>query len=114
MRILTISVAIAASVIGLAFRPSYERTDFSGKWELNITKTTKENGPRRLMQKTLQIEQSKNMMKTATTFRGTTVTITYTFDGKKTETIKENTKQSATVSWSSDQGEFTISYLYFV
>lgn len=90
------------------------KTDFSGNWKLNESKSQLGDGPGRRGASSLVIKQDAtgmSMERTSTRQNGETMTFTekYTFDGKTCDNSTGIRQKSSTVAWSADNKEMTIS-----
>jgi len=100
----------------LAFTYKMDRTDFSGEWKLNETKS--DLGPiASFATRTIKVDQKDDAISIAQTrpsFNGDNVTITevLSYDGKETETaLGGNSKKKATVKWSEDGKSLVVNYV---
>jgi hypothetical protein len=100
----------------LAFKTAADRSNFSGTWKLNSSKSEMGNFGR-FAAHTVKADQKDDAItiaKTSPSFNGgddVTVTETLSYDGKETETtVFGNSKRKSTARWSDDGKTFTISY----
>jgi hypothetical protein len=98
-----------------AFTFKADRTNFSGTWKLNESKSELGNFGR-FAPRTIKADQKDDALaisRTAPSFDGNDVTTTETlsYDGKETETtVFGNSKRKSTAKWSDDGKTFTINY----
>jgi hypothetical protein len=98
-----------------AFTFKMDRTNFSGEWKLNESKS--ELGQfARFAPRTIKTDQKADAIsisRTAPSFNGDDATTneTLSYDGKETETtVFGNSKRKSTAKWSDDGKTFTINY----
>lgn len=111
-RLLTLLIAPAFL---FAFSTKTYRTNFSGEWKLNESKSELGQFGRFAVRaiKADQKEDAITIVKTAPSFNGDDMTTTETlsYDGKETEiTVFGNSKKKSTAKWSDDGKTFTINY----
>jgi hypothetical protein len=110
-----LSTLLIAPVFLFAFTSKIDRTNFSGEWKLNESKS--ELGQfGRFAPHTIKADQKDDAItisKMSTSFNGDDVTIseTLSYDGKESETtIFGNSKKKSTLKWSDDGKTFTVNY----
>lgn len=112
---LTALLVAPAILLSFAFIPA--RTDFSGQWKLNESKSEFGDFGARLAAKSIKVEQKDDAItiaKTSTNRQGEDVTRseTLTFDGKEVESTGGfgNSKRKSTAKWSDDGKTLVINY----
>lgn len=108
MAVVTLFLFSAVSVFG-----QDKKTDYSGAWKLNESKSQIGEGRGRMAALRLKITQDATMLsndKTSVRQSGEEITTTekVTFDGKETDNSMNNRKRKSTASWSADGKELTI------
>jgi hypothetical protein len=98
-----------------AFTTKVNKTNFSGDWKLNESKSDLGQFGRFAVKsiKADQKDESISISRTQASFNGDDMTTTETlsFDGKETETtIFENSKRKSTAKWSDDGKNLTVNY----
>ena len=108
-------ILLMAPAFLLAFTSKMDRTNFSGEWKLNESKS--ELGQfGRFAPHTIKTEQKDDAItitRTATSFNGDDMTTseTLSYDGKEAESkIFGNSKKKSTIKWSDDGKTFTVNY----
>jgi hypothetical protein len=111
-RLLTLFIA---SSFLFAFTSKMDRTNFSGEWKLNESKS--ELGQfGRFATHTIKVDQKDDAItitQIAPAFNGgdRTTTRTLTYDGKEVETtLFGNSKMNSSIKWADDAKTFTINY----
>jgi hypothetical protein len=90
-----------------------KKTDYTGTWTLNESKSKLGEGPGRRAASKMVISQNENVItneKTSTRQSGEVVTSIEkcNFDGSETDNSSNNRKKKSTASWSADLKELTI------
>lgn len=110
-----ISIGALALVVLFAFTIYPEKTDFSGTWQLNESKSDLGQFAS-FATRTIKADQKADAIaisRTAPSFDGgeNTATETLTFDGKEAEsTLFGSSKKVATIKWADDGKSFTINF----
>lgn len=100
----------------LSFTTPAYKTDFSGNWALNESKSELGDFGGRFAARKIKVEQKDDAVtiaKTVINMNGEEITNseTLSFDGKTSETTGMfNSKRKSTVKWSDDGQSFTINY----
>ena len=108
--ILMVSILIFLSVTIFA---QEKKTDFSGSWKLNESKSQMGEGRGRMAATKMKITQEAAMLsneKTSVRQSGEEVTTTekVTFDGKETDNSANNRQKKSMASWSADGKVLTV------
>ena len=110
-----ISLLIAPALL-LAFTSKMDRTNLSGQWKLNESKS--DLGPMQsFATRAIKIDQKDDgitISQTSPSFNGEdrTLTETWSYDGKETETtLFGSSKKKSTAKWSDDGKSLIISYV---
>ena len=98
-----------------AFTPTVYKSNFSGDWKLNESKSELGEFGRFAVRiiKASQSDESITITRTAPSFNGDDMTNseTLSYDGKETETtVFENSKRKSSAKWSDDGKILTINY----
>ena len=107
---------VALSAVLLSFSSKNYKSNFSGAWKLNESKSDLGQFSQFAVRtiKADQKDQAITVTRTAPSFNGDDMTTseTLTYDGKETETtIFENSKRKSTAKWSDDGQTLTINYV---
>jgi hypothetical protein len=111
MTILMVSILVCSSVTIFA---QEKKTDFSGLWKLDESKSQIGEGRGRMAATKMKITQDATTLsneKTSVRQSGEEVTTTekVTFDGRETDNSASNRQKKSTASWSADGKILTIS-----
>jgi len=104
------------SIFLFAFTSKNYRTNFTGAWKLNESKSELGQFAQFAVRtiKADQKEESITVTRTSPSFNGDEMTIseTLSYDGKETETtVFENSKRKSTAKWSDDGNTLTVKYV---